>query len=76
MKLMIREDGDMVRAFFARMDGTGKMEIATLSTAIAQKCPGIFDRWKDMISDATAEALTQCGFTVKAMAEIKAHTKN
>jgi hypothetical protein len=78
MKLMFRVDEAawLVRASFAKMDGTDAYAVATLNANLARKCPGLCDAWRKALADAFAHAMKQAGADVRGVHWWKPHDRN
>lgn len=76
MKLAIRTEDNMVRAYFSTLDDSERTEVASLHRRVAEECPGAFEAWKQMLSDALVHALREIGANVVGVQEIKPEEKN
>jgi hypothetical protein len=75
MKVAIRQDDDagLIRAYFSSLDDRERVEVATLSVALARACPGTLDAWKEMLRAAMEHALRETGHTPLGFVEVRPH---
>jgi hypothetical protein len=78
IKLSIRQDDDagVVRAYFSNFDGSQRYEHATLSLRLAEECPGAFEAWKTLLTDALSHILREAGLTPVRFDESQPHETN
>jgi hypothetical protein len=78
LQVEIREDpeANVVRAFFAATDGSWRQEVATMSLPLLEDTPGLFARWKELLTDALRVALEAWGVDVLGFHEVRPHEGN
>ncbi len=74
VKIAIRQDTEagLIRAYLAHEDPrTQRIEISSLSLALAETIPGAFEVWKDAMTKVMVLVMEQQGFRVESTEERK-----
>jgi hypothetical protein len=78
-KLAFRTDraAGVVRCFISELDDSERTEIATMSLALLERIPDLFDRWVVLMRDAYKTAFEEAtGLKVAGFHDFRPHDKN
>lgn len=70
------DEGEVIKAFIDIPDGKQGIVIATLSMQMATDCPGLFEKWYEMLSDSIVQLCKKEGVENVQTVDIKLHEMN